>query len=123
VGALTVIRDVLAEATQSWDAIAQFQLTLDPGKCIDCGQCLQVCPESALKPAGEYLWSTLLAQETDTLRVGLTQRCARCGSPHGRLGILCGVCAFRSANPFGSTMPPGWQQSPDPASRDRLATH
>jgi ferredoxin len=108
VDSLTLTRTVLAQASPDRDAIVQFQLTFDPSRCTDCGQCQQVCPESALKRSGEYLWSSLLVQEEpDSLRVGLVRRCARCGGPHGRLGNLCAVCAYRAANPFGSTMPPG----------------
>lgn len=106
-GALTLARTTLAEASPDRDAMAQFQLTFDPVKCTSCGQCLEVCPESALKRSGELTWSQLLAHEPVDLRVGLTRRCARCGVGHGRSGDLCGVCAYRSANPFGSTMPPG----------------
>jgi ferredoxin len=106
-GALTLTRTVLAEAKTDQDAMAQFQLTFDPGKCTDCGQCLDVCPESALNRSGEYAWSSLLAGERVGLRVGLIRRCARCGVGHGSSGDLCAVCAYRAANPFGSTMPPG----------------
>lgn len=115
VDALTLTRTVLAEASPDQDAIAQFQLTFDPAKCTDCGQCLQVCPESALERSGEYVWPSLLAGERVDLRVGLIRRCARCGVGHGRSGDLCAVCAYRVANPFGSTMPPGRANGADPA--------
>lgn len=108
VGALTVTSVVLAKATEQRLEMAQFELTFAPGRCTDCGQCLQVCPEQALVRSGDYLWSSLLAPGDVRLRVGLVRRCARCGGPHGRLGELCGVCAYRAANPFGSSMPPGW---------------
>ena len=107
-GALAVTSVVLADAAGDRPEMAQFQLTFAPGRCTDCGQCLQVCPEKALVRSGEYLWSSLLEGGPVSLRVGLIRRCARCGSPHGRLGDLCAVCAFRAANPFGSAMPPGW---------------
>jgi ferredoxin len=107
VDALALTRTVLAEANDGHDAIAQFQLTFDPAKCTDCGQCLQVCPESALQRSGQYVWSSLLTEEPVTLRVGLVRQCARCGVGHGQSGDLCGLCAYRAANPFGSTMPPG----------------
>jgi ferredoxin len=106
--ALTLTRTVLAEAGSDHEAMAQFQLTFDASLCTDCGQCLQICPESALQRAGEHLWSSLLAGTGASLRVGLTRSCARCGGGHGRSGDLCAVCAFRSGNPFGSAMPPGW---------------
>jgi len=106
VDALTLTRTVLADARPGQDAMAQFQLTFDPGRCTDCGQCLQVCPESALQRPGEYLWSSLVAGELVTLKVGLIRRCARCGMSNGRSGDLCAVCAYRSSNPFGSRMPP-----------------
>jgi ferredoxin len=110
--ALTVTRTVLVEAKTDQDGMAQFQLSFDPARCTDCGQCLQVCPESALDRGDEYVWSSLLASAQTSLRVGLIRRCARCGGPHGRSGDLCGVCAYRAANPFGSTMPPGWPDGP-----------
>ena len=115
VDALTLTRTVLAEANSERDAIAQFQLTFDPAKCTDCGQCLQVCPESSLERSGEHLWSSLLAGERIDLRIGLIRRCARCGAGHGRPGDLCAVCAYRTANPFGSTMPPRRATGADPA--------
>ena len=106
-GALTLKQTVLAEARPDQDAMAQFQLIFDPGRCTDCDHCLQVCPESALEVSGEYLWSSLSGGERVGLRVGLIRQCARCGVPNGRSGDLCAVCAYRAANPFGSTMPPG----------------
>jgi ferredoxin len=105
--ALDLTRTVLAEAGSDHDAMAQFQLTFDASRCTGCERCLQICPESALQRAGEHLWSSLLAGTGASLRVGLTRRCARCGTPHGRSGDLCAVCAFRVGNPFGSAMPPG----------------
>jgi ferredoxin len=113
--ALTLTRTVLAEARADEDAIAQFQLTFDPAKCNDCGQCLEVCPESTLARSGDHLWSSLLAGEPVELRVGLIRRCARCGVGHGGSGDLCAVCAYRAANPFGSSMPPGRPNEADPA--------
>lgn len=112
VDALTLTRTVLAEANPERDTIAQFQLTFDPAKCTNCGQCLQVCPESALQGAGEYVWSSLLAAELVSLRVGLIRRCARCGVGHSQPGSLCSVCAYRAENPFGSAMPPGQRGIP-----------
>ena len=114
VDALTLARTVLAEANPGQDAIAQFQLTFDPVRCTDCGQCLEVCPESALERSGEYVWSSLLAGERVDLRVGLIRRCARCGVGHGGSGDLCAVCSYRAANPFGSTKPPGRPNGSDP---------
>lgn len=121
VEALTLTRTVLAEASSDEDAIAQFQLAFDPARCTDCGQCLEICPESALERSGELLWSQLLAGDRVDLRVGLTRRCARCGVGHGRSGDLCAVCAYRAANPFGSTMPPGRPGGTDPARLDSTA--
>ena len=115
VDALTLTRTVLAEASPDQDAIDQFQLVFEPARCTDCGQCLQVCPESALERSGEYVWSSLLAAVRVDLRVGLIRRCGRCGVGHGRSGDFCAVCAYRAANPFGSTMPPGRPNGADPA--------
>lgn len=114
VDALTLTRTVLAEANQDRDAIAQFELTFDPAKCTDCGQCQEVCPESAIERSGDYLWSSLLAERQIRLRAGLIRRCARCGAGHSRSGDLCAVCSYRSSDPFGSTMPPGWPHQSDP---------
>lgn len=107
VDALTLQRTVLAEADSDQGEIAQFQLSFDPARCTDCGQCLDVCPESALERSGEHLWSSLLAAQRVDLRVGLIRACARCGVGHGGPGDLCAVCAYRAANPFGSMTPPG----------------
>jgi ferredoxin len=114
VDALALTRTVLAEANQDRNAIAQFELTFDPARCTDCGQCVQVCPESALERSGEQLWSSLLADPHVRLRAGLIRRCGRCGAGHSRSGDLCAVCSYRSSDPFGSTMPPGWAPRPDP---------
>jgi len=110
-GALALTSVVLADAAADRPEMAQFQLTFAPGRCTDCGQCVQVCPERALVRSGEYLWSSLFAGEPVSLRVGLIRRCARCGTAHGRVGDLCAICAFRAANPFGSAMPPGWPEA------------
>jgi ferredoxin len=88
--------------------MAQFQLTFEALRCAGCGQCLQICPESALQRSGEQVWSSLLTGTSVRLRAGLIRRCARCGIEHGRSGDLCAVCAFRAGNPFGSVMPPGF---------------
>lgn len=84
-----------------------FELSVDASACTDCGACLELCPEQALSRRGAYSWGDLVASEVRTLKVGAVRRCTRCRAPHARPGDLCPVCAFRRANPFGSSMPPG----------------
>jgi ferredoxin len=95
-------------ASSANDALQQFALTFDPAQCIDCGQCVELCPESAMSRVGPLPWSQALNGMPMTLRVAMVRRCTRCGMPNDAAGSLCAVCAFRTSDPFGSALPPGF---------------
>jgi ferredoxin len=95
-------------AAFSNDALQQFVLSIDPARCIDCGQCVEQCPESAMSRSGTLRWAQALSGMHTTLRVGMVRRCSRCGVPYRTAGSLCSVCAFRTSDPFGSQLPPGF---------------
>lgn len=88
------------------------QLTVDLPGCIGCTDCLTLCPADALLSAGPVGWGRLLEGPDEVvLEEMLTRTCRRCrtefaGGPADR--DLCPVCADRRANPFGSTLPPGY---------------
>ena len=90
--------------------VEQFVLNVDASRCIDCGVCVQVCPEGAMTRTASMTWSEVLAAETSPVRAGLVRRCARCGTAHRGQGDLCPVCTQRTRNPFGSQLPPGFQR-------------
>jgi ferredoxin len=99
---------VVGAAGFSNDALQQFVLSVDAARCIDCGQCVEQCPESAISRVGPLPWAQVLNGMTTTLRVGMVRRCSRCGVPYRTAGSLCAVCAFRTLDPFGSQLPPGF---------------
>lgn len=99
---------VVGAAAFSNDALQQFVLSVDPALCIDCGQCVEQCPESAMTRVGTLPWAQALNGMSTTLRVGMVRRCSRCGAPYRTPGSLCAVCAFRTSDPFGSQLPPGF---------------
>jgi ferredoxin len=101
---------VVGAAAFSNDGLQQFVLSVDPALCIDCGQCVELCPESAMSRVGHLPWAQALNGMQTTLRVGMVRRCSRCGMPNRSPGPLCGVCAFRTSEPFGSKLPPGFRR-------------
>ncbi|WP_461004385.1 4Fe-4S dicluster domain-containing protein [Trueperella pyogenes] len=69
--------------------------------------CVQLCPAKALWVQGDMRLADLLDDPRRRLAVVASVRCSRCGAPHpAEEGDMCQVCAYRSANPFGSMMPP-----------------
>lgn len=86
-------------------------LTLDPSRCTGCGVCVAACDPQALTPVGRHPWSALLGSPGRILARVPTRTCRRCGAPfttsrEETSSELCAVCAFRSATPFGSSVPP-----------------
>lgn len=85
----------------------ETRLRLQPAACSGCRACLEVCPPGALSADGQQAWDVLLTDAEVVLETFDTARCRRCG---GRFpadgGALCPVCAYRSADPFGTTLPP-----------------
>jgi len=90
--------------------VEQFVLNVDASRCIDCGACVDVCPEGAMTRAGSMSWGQILAATPTVLRAGLVRRCTRCGSAHRGEGELCSICAQRAREPFGSRLPPGFRR-------------
>jgi ferredoxin len=99
---------VVGGAAFSDAGLQQFVLTVDPAACIDCGQCVEVCPESAMSRVGSLPWAQALRGLPTTLRVWMVRRCSRCGVAIRTPEPLCAVCAFRTVEPFGSQLPPGF---------------
>jgi len=99
---------VVGAPTFSNDGLLQFGLSVDPALCVDCGQCVDLCPESAMVRVGPLPWDQALKGLRTTLRVGIVEHCSRCGMPSTGAGSLCAVCAFRKSEPFGSELPPGF---------------
>ncbi len=97
-------------AARTSGGVEQFVLGVDPARCIDCGVCVEVCPEGAMSRVGELSWAQTLAAAPTVLRAGLVRRCTRCGSAHRGEGELCTVCARRAREPFGSRLPPGFRR-------------
>ncbi len=101
---------VVGAAAFSNDRLQQFALSVDPALCIDCGKCVELCPEGALSRVRPLPWAQALNGMSATLRVGVVRRCSRCGMPNQIPGSLCGVCAFRMSEPFGSELPLGFSR-------------
>lgn len=82
-------------------------LGFDPSLCTGCGRCLAVCDAKALSSKGRLGPPALLTKPV-LLELFDVTNCARCKTPFRGEGQYCPVCAFRVANPFGSTLPPGF---------------
>lgn len=91
-----------------------FALTLQPGACTDCGVCIDLCEPGALARGGMPALKEWTAVTPQLLRSGTLRHCARCGAPFSGppQETLCGPCAFRRANPFGSRTPPWFSRRP-----------
>ncbi len=71
-------------------------------------QCVRLCPETALSVIGQLTLSDLVECAPVELARVATVTCPRCRVRHPATdGELCATCQFRTANPFGSQMPPG----------------
>lgn len=85
-----------------------------PSRCTGCLACVEACPVPTLRATGAWAATSLWADEPVPVVDVLTRRCARCGArvpvspgPDGATAeVLCGQCAFRRENPFGSALPP-----------------
>lgn len=106
------VTDLTAETDSPSKPVSQFDLTIDPGRCIDCGLCVELCPESAMTRVRPLPWAQALEGTPTTLRAGLIRRCSRCQTPYRTEGSLCNVCAFRTSHPFGSQLPEGFVRAP-----------
>lgn len=88
------------------------ELVLDLSGCIGCTTCLTLCPADALHSTGPASWGRLLEGPDEIVLEKMpTRTCRRCrtdfaGGPAER--ALCPVCTDRRADPFGSTLPPGY---------------
>ncbi|OFE18805.1 hypothetical protein BA895_01060 [Humibacillus sp. DSM 29435] len=88
--------------------VDEFALSVDPARCIDCGECVRQCPEQAMQRVGSLSWLPALADTERPVRVALSKRCSRCGASFRGSGARCTVCTFRAASPFTSRLPPGF---------------
>lgn len=86
---------------------AETTLWMQPSSCSGCRGCIDLCPTGALADHGPHDWDALLDDSWTALESLTTVVCHRCKGrfPAGD-GQLCPVCAFRSAEPFGTTLPP-----------------
>lgn len=87
-------------------------LGFDASLCTGCGKCLPVCDVRALSAAEQRLGPPALFASTVLLELFDVRTCARCRAEFRGEGEYCPVCAFRMANPFASTFPPGGYQRP-----------
>lgn len=73
-----------------------FNLTFQPGLCLDCNICVAACPEDAIELTKPVLLGDLLKPERALLMAGYLEPCQRCGastSPRpGDEQALCYVC-------------------------------
>jgi ferredoxin len=111
-GAAAPSARVVGAAAFSDEGLQQFVLNVDPALCIDCGQCVEMCPESAMSRVGPLPWAQALNGMQTTLQVGMVRRCSRCGMPNRDPDTMCAVCTFRTAEPFGSLLPAGFTRAP-----------
>lgn len=69
--------------------------------------CIRLCPVSALSVSGILGLAELADRPAVELARVPTRSCPRCGARHPVAeGDLCGPCQFRTANAFGSRIPP-----------------
>lgn len=85
---------------------AETTLWLQASSCSGCRACIDLCPTDALSAHGHEDWDALLDDRWTALESVTTIRCRRCNGrfPAGD-GQLCPPCRFRSAEPFGTTLP------------------
>jgi ferredoxin len=91
------------------DGEKTFKISFNPGECIDCKVCAQVCAPSAIQIDPRAMVSSLLLPDPILLQEGELAHCRRCNALiASRPGVyLCPVCQFRRDHPFGSQLPPG----------------
>src|SRR5699024_10384453 len=71
-------------------------------------QCVTLCPVDAITSSGLLSLTAVLDEPTRVLTEGSTAVCERCSARHpAEEGKLCAACSFRTANVFGSALPPG----------------
>ena len=102
----TCPQDALDLHTQATPEGERFTLTVDPHQCMDCTDCVDICPQAALKVTGERSWGELVDNDDLVVAQGPVLRCRQCRAPFAGAGTLCEVCTFRRSNPFGSWRPP-----------------
>lgn len=79
----------------------RWELVHDREACRGEGVCVELCPHGALRATHEQVGGQgVLATVT-------VARCRSCGARIVAGADLCEVCTYRTANPFGSFIPPG----------------
>lgn len=77
-------------------------------------ECARLCPVQAITDAGAATLQELWQQPRVDLITVTTTVCPRCRARHtGAAETFCPACEFRSANAFGSWLPPGAQAQLD----------
>jgi ferredoxin len=90
-----------------------FRLTFQATSCMACGACQQVCEPEAIEMHKSATYHQLFGDEATRLLIsGDLRRCTHCQTLYAaRQGTqLCRLCEFRSKNPFGSRLLPGFQR-------------
>ncbi|MBK7822757.1 MAG: 4Fe-4S binding protein [Tessaracoccus sp.] len=74
--------------------------------------CMRLCPMEAISDGGPIPFDDLAGEPGRVLAAVATTACPRCQARHaGGRGTYCAACAFRVANPFGTSAPPGAKRS------------
>lgn len=89
-----------------------FCLTFSADACTDCGVCIDLCEPAALQREGKPALDDWLAPEPYVLRRGELRYCQKCGTAFDKRSesTLCDVCDFRRKNPFGTRLPPWFEE-------------
>ncbi|MGV8978299.1 MAG: 4Fe-4S dicluster domain-containing protein [Cellulomonas sp.] len=90
--------------------IAISTLLQTPATCTGCRSCIDLCPSGVLEAVGPWPWSELLVDREVGVTTLTTASCERCKAsfPTTSGERCCPTCTYRRANPFGSTLPPGF---------------
>lgn len=92
-----------------------YYLKFLPMNCINCGVCVDCCEMDAIQIKRFYLSDKYLTEKKTQMGVqlqsGLLRRCVRCHVKFSSTNDseLCPICKRRRENPFGFSLPAGYQ--------------